>query len=312
MATKAIERVSINNAEKSKPLGEWKLSLADYGRRRHLSYTMDFDTRAYFLEEPGEGWTEEARHLHAQNRERVKAGLAREFGEEQLDKKIENFVALGVNTFSILAYHNDFFDQARRAFVMGAYYPALVGACALGERILNHLVLDLRDFYKSTPEYKRVYRKRSFDNWQLQIDTLAAWGVLLPNAVSEFQSLMKLRNDSIHFNPSTYVTLRDVALSAIHHMRKIIEEQFTAFDNRPWFIEGTKGHIFIKRDWEENPFIKTYYLATCPFLGPYFAISFQHGLIFYDHADYGDGDWTDEEFAALFEARSPEQLAKST
>lgn len=135
---------------------------------------------------------------------------------------------------------------------------------------------------------------------------------MLPKAAAEFRALKVLRHRSIHFNVSTYGTLREDALAAIHHMREIIDQQFTAFGNRPWFIMGTRGHIFIKREWEENPFIKTYYLPTCPFVGPYFAISFDQGLMFHDHPDYGDGDWTDEEFAAAFEARSPEQLAKSS
>ena len=175
---------------------------------------------------------------------------------------------------------------------------------------MNHLVLDLRGFYKHTPEYKRVHRKASFDNWQLPVDTLEAWGVLLPKAAAEFRALMALRHRSIHFNVGTYATLREDALAAIHHMREIIDQQFTTFGDRPWFIMGTRGHVFIKRKWEENPFIRTCYLPTCPFVGPHFAISFDHGLMFHDHADYGDGDWTDEEFAAAFEARSPEHLAK--
>jgi len=310
MTTQPTERITIDRVDQSKPLTEWKQSLADLGRRRHLSYAMDFDTRANILEKPGEGWSENARRLHLENQKRVKAELALEFGSDQLDQKIKNFVDIGSKQFSVLAYHNNFFDQTRRAFVIGAYYPALVSACALGERILNHLILDLRNFYKHTPEYKRVYRKNSFDNWQLPIDTLEAWKVLLPKAVTEFRALMALRHRSIHFSVNTYATSREDALAAIRHMREIIDQQFTAFGNRPWFIRGTKGHIFIKREWEENPFIKTYYLPTCPFVGPYFAISFEGGLKFHDHADYGDGEWTDEEFAIAFEARSSEQLIK--
>jgi hypothetical protein len=310
MTTWPTERITIDKVDQTKPLAEWKPRLADFGRRRHLSYTMDFDSRAHLFEEPGEGWTEEVRRLHLENRERAKAGLVRQFGSDCLDTKIANFVAVGLKPFSVHAYHNEFFEQARRAFVIGAYYPALVSACALGERILNHLILDLREFYKNTPGYKRVYRKDSFDDWQIPIDTLEAWDVLLPKAIAEFRALMVLRHRSIHFNVSTYATLREGALAAIHHMREIIKQQFTAFGNRPWFIEGTKGHVFIKRKWEENPFIKTYYLPTCPFVGPYFAISFAQGLMFADHPDYGDGEWTDEEFAAAFQARSPEQLAR--
>jgi hypothetical protein len=304
------KRITIDKVDQSKPLAGWKPSLADRGRRRHLSYSMDFDSRAHSFEEPGDEWVPEARRLHLENRERAKENLAQEFGSRDLDSKIENFVAIGPKRFSILAYHNHFFDQARRAFVIGAYYPALVGVCALGERILNHLILDLRDFYKDSQEYERVRKKQSFNKWNVAIDALETWGVLLPQAIDEFRSLLVLRNRSIHFNVSTYATLREDSLAAISHMREIIDQQFTAFGNRPWFIEGTRGHIFIKRQWEEDPFIKTCYLPTCPFVGPYFAISFEQGLRFHDHPDYGDGEWTDEEFAAAFEARSPEQLAK--
>ncbi len=305
------KRITIDQIDQSRPLSEWKPLIADYGRRRHLSYTMDFDTRPYHFEEPGEWWEEEPKRLHLENRERTKAGLAHEFGSTFLDEKIKNFVDIKTKPFSVLAYHNAFFDQVRHAFVIGAYYPALVGACALGERILNHLILDLRESYRSTPEYKRISRKNSFDNWLVPIEALEAWGVLLPTAAQEFRALMSLRHRSIHFSISTYATLRDDALAAILHMREIIDQQFTAFGLRPRFIEGTRGFIFIKRDWEEIPFIKAYYLPTCPFVGPYFAISFKDGLSYHDHPDYGEGAWTDEEFAKVFGERSPEQLVKT-
>jgi hypothetical protein len=307
-----LKRITIDKVDQSKPLAVWKLSLADYGRRRHLSYSMDFDSRVHSFEEPGDEWAPEARRLHLENRGRAKENLAQEFGSQDIDRKIENFVAIGPKRFSILAYHNQFFDEARRAFVIGAYYPALVSVCALGERILNHLMLDLRSFYKHTPEYKRVHKKSSFDNWNVAIDALEAWDVLLPKVIAEFRALMVLRNRSIHFNVGTYATLREDALAAIGHMREIIDQQFTAFGVRPWFIKGTRGHVFIKREWEDHPFIRNCYLPTCPFVGPYFAISFDLGLRFHDHSDYGDGEWTDEEFAAAYEARSPDQLARSS
>jgi hypothetical protein len=309
MTDLAPSRLTIDQVDQSLPLDQWKRNLADYGRRRHLSYTLDFDTRLHTLEEPGEGWDEAAKAMHLANREQTRQRLGAEFGTDQLDAKIQNFVAIGSKPFSVLAYHNRLFDEVRRAFVIGAYYPALVGACALGERILNHLILDLRAHYSHTPEYKKVYRKNSFDDWRVVIDALEAWGVLLPKAVSEFRALMVLRHRSIHFNVSTYATLREDALAAILHMREIIDQQFTAFGLRPWFILGTKGHIFIKREWEESPFIKACYLPTCPFVGPYFAISFSRGLRFHDHNDYGDGTWTDEEFAQAFNDRTFEQMA---
>jgi hypothetical protein len=309
MTDESTSRITMDVVDRTLPLEVWKPQLADYGRRRHLSYTMDFDTRVHALEEPGEGWTDEAKAMHLENREKTVQRLAQQFGAEALDAKVQNFIAIGSKPFSILAYHNQFFDEVRRSFVVGAYYPALVGACALGERILNHLILELRGSYSHTLEFKKVYRKDSFDDWELVIKTLEAWDVLLPKAAAEFRALKALRHRSIHFNLSTYTTLRADALAAILHMREIIDQQFTAFGLRPWFILGTKGHIFIKREWEANPFVKVFYLPTCPFVGPYFAISFARGLQFYDHKDYGDGAWSDDEFAEVFNDRTFDQLA---
>jgi len=307
----AAPRFTIDQVDFQSPMADWKPRLADLGRRRHLSYSLDFDTRALLLEDPAPGWDEEPKRLHLENRASLIEELGQEFGTRYLDGKLKNFAAIKTKPFSILAYHNRLFDEVRTAFVMGAYYPALVAACALGERTLNHLILDLRGHYSHTPEYKKIARKDSFDNWTLVIDTLKTWGVLLPAAEAPFRALMKLRHNSIHFNAGTYTTLRDDALAAVLHMREIIEQQFTSWGLRPWFIEGTAGHIFIKRDWEDDPFVKTFYLPQCPLVGPNFAISFEGGLKYHDHPDYGDGAWSDQEFATAFNTRSPEAVFKT-
>jgi hypothetical protein len=290
--------------------------LPDSGRRRHLSWGMDFDTRCLTLSTAVEDhWTTQAREMALENQARTRAALVSEFGEHDIEAKIENFIAINTKPFSVLAHHNHLFNQVRNAFTMGYYYAALVGACALGERILNHLVLDLRGFYTATPEYRRVHRKNSFDDWRVPIEVLEAWNVLIPAAAAEFRMLMKLRHRSIHFDPNTYRRLRDDALAAILHMRTIIEGQFGSHTAKPWFITGTKGHVFIKRDYEGDPFVKTYFLPNCPFVGPLFAIDFvpsETGLRtrFHDLPDYGDGPWTDEEFAGHYNNRDPDMIVK--
>ena len=313
MSQNRHDRITINKVDQRLPFEQWKPLVADIGRRRHLSYSFDFDTRALLFEmNIGEQWDEQSNQLHLENRERVKRGLAVEFGTDQIETKVENFIAIGPKPFSVLAHHNLFFDQVRKSFVVGNYYPALVGACALGEQVLNHLILDLRSYYSHTTEFKKVHRKTSFNDWRVPIDALDTWGVLLPKAVMEFRALMALRNHSIHFNVSTYQTLKEDALAAIIHIREIIDQQFSAFADRPWFIKGTRGIIFLKREWEKDPFIRTYFLPRCPLVGPYFAISFASGSpLFHDYPDYGDGVWTDEEFAATYEARTPEQIRKT-
>lgn len=279
----------------------------DAGKRRYLSWSHDFDTRAILLKnEIDANWEEEVKERHRTNQESIRASLALEYGAAAIDQKIINFIDLDTKPFSIISYHNALFHQVRQSFVIGGYYPALVGACTLAERILNHLIIDLRAHYRSTPEYPRVYRKDSFDDWRVPIEVLASWGVLLPEAVKEFRLLMPLRHRSVHFNPETYVKLREDCLSAILHVRSIIETQFGSFALRPWFIAGTLGHVFIKKEWENHPLIQTYFLPNCPFVGPLFAMKHgPDGWSWHDYEDYGPGDWSDDEFASEYNNRDP-------
>jgi hypothetical protein len=137
------------------------------------------------------------------------------YGVGAFEAKRANFIALGPKPMSILAFHNRFFEQVRVAFVMGAYYPALTSACALGERILNHLILTLRDEFKATPEYKTVYSKESFDDWSLPIKTLESWGVFLPDTAIGFRQLKDKRNRAIHFRPEVDRNDRELALEPV-------------------------------------------------------------------------------------------------
>ena len=130
---------------------------------------------------------------------------------------------------SIIAFHNNFFGQIRRAFIIGSYYPALTAVCSLGERVLNHIIINVRDFYKFTKEYKRVHRKQSFDNRDLLIDTLESREILLPNVVNKFRDLKTFRNNSIHFKKYIDSNDRECALEAILCFQEIIKHQFSAF-----------------------------------------------------------------------------------
>ena len=245
-------------------------------RYRPLSYDMDFRA-SHLSREIQDTWDEETKNMHRQNHARLVQGVVSEFGEMNAGAKIQNLIELGNSPFSIIAFHNKFFRQVRSAFVIGAYYPALTGCCALGERILNQLLLTLRDSYRSTPEFKKVFRKSSFDNWQLAIDTLEAWAVLLPNAVSSYRSLSEIRNRAIHFMPDTDHNDRELALEAIQTLSKVIDEQFTVFGIRPWFIPGTPGVNFIRKESEADPFVRTIYLPNCALVGPHHTLESRAG-----------------------------------
>lgn len=241
--------------------------------KRYRILPFDFDTRVRSLDPIDEHLEEQVKQQLYKNRENTIFRLKNEFGQRQAEIKVQNFIDLGSKPISVIAFHNNFFNQVRTAFVMSAYYPALTGACALGERILNHLVLTLREDYRSTPEYKAIYRKDSFDDWSVAIGTLVAWDVLLPSAADNFRMLMEHRHNALHFRPETDHNSRELALAAINCLQAIIGEQFSGFGPQPWFITTIPGEIYIKKEWEARPFIAKVYLPNAVLVGPWHQVA---------------------------------------
>jgi len=272
--------------------------LADRGRRRYNPFSFDFDSTPLDLEVPVAHWNETVTKNHLENRARTIERLKLEYGERNIEAVIQNTSDLGPRSMSLVTYHNSMHRQARSAFIMGAYYPALVAACALGERILNHLILDLRGGFTSSRHYRKIYKKNSFDNWSSSIEILSDWNVMLPEAAENFLKLEPLRHRSVHFNPETYSTMREDALLALSLLDKIISRQFGYFGGQPWFIENTPGVQFIKEDYERHPFVRTYLIPASGFVGVNYGLELtESGWVHLDYADYGDGSLSDEEFA---------------
>ena len=269
-------------------------------RHRVLPF-FDFDTRVRTLTDPiKDEWKEEIKKQHYENRKHVTDRLIAEFGVLNQEQKIKNFIALDAKPFSILAFHNRFFAQVRNSFVIGAYYPALTGVCALGERILNYLLLTLRDDYKGTPEYKKIYKKESFDDWSIPISTLEAWDILLPDVVENFYKLKDMRNKAIHFRPETDRNDKELALEAINCMKAIIGSQFSSWGPQPWFITDIPGELYIKQSWEDKPFIKKIYLPNCALVGSKHRIEeIMPRIIINDKFEYETKQISDEEFCKL-------------
>jgi hypothetical protein len=283
--------------------------VADHGFRRYHPFSFDFDSTPLSLAEPEDRWDEPVKQNHRQNRAQAIKRLELQYGSASIDNVIKNVTDLGPKSMSLLTYHNQFHDQARRSFVAGFYYPALVAACALGERILNHLVLDLRDNFKSSEHYRKVYRKDSFDNWAFVVTVLTDWKVLVDDVGAEFLLLGELRNRSVHFDPDTYRSLREDALAALQRLNAIIAKQFGYFGIQPWFIENTPGAQFVKRTYETVPFVRTYIIPRSGFIGPLYGMDLsQAGWQHLDYADYGDGQLSDEEFAARYRERDPDKV----
>ncbi|MNP29412.1 hypothetical protein D3C76_1224370 [compost metagenome] len=175
----------------------------------------------------------------------------------------------------------------------------MTAACSLGERILNHLLLELRDDYKATPQYKEVYSKKSFDNWDKVIGILDSWDVLLPEVVKNFNELKDLRNYSIHFNPETDTLDKHLAFKAINLLSDIISKQF-GFGDQTWFIPSIPGAFYLKKEVEEWPFVKKIIIPNCALVGYLHRLEFD-GNCFraVDDFSYEDREITDAEFRDL-------------
>lgn len=288
----------------------------DDGMRRYFvpGFFGLWDSRAHHLEMPKEHWDNNVKALHIETRTKIIDGLKSEFGDDQFETKLKNFQDIGDSPLSIVSYHNLFFWQARRAFVIGAHYPALTSATALGERILNHLIVDLREHFRDRPTYKEVHGKGSIDDWGRALRILDDWKVLEPKVEDTFQKLKTLRHRSLHFNPKTYERIREDALEALHLIKEIIRGQFSAFGGQRWFIRGTKGACFIKKEAEADPFVKAFYLRQCPKVGYKYALNHVSGgqvWIAFDQENYSTSDLTDEEFCTLYNNREIAELVST-
>jgi hypothetical protein len=273
------------------------------GCRRYMVHAMSFDTRARILNMAIEdSWEPEIQQQWQNNRQAVRQGLIHEFGNADHERKISDFIALEAAPWSIVDLHNEFIAQIRTGFVIGAYYPALVASGALGERVLNQLIVRLRDDYASHPATVDVADARSFSNWRTCITALEAWGVLDGKIAERFRKLHRLRNRAIHYGEHlNNSNARQDALTSILMIQEIVERLFAAMGGPPTFIPGTAGHSFIGRENENIPLVRKFYLPACVLVSPKFEMRpAVHGPFeVFDDDTYQDRfpELSDEEFA---------------
>ena len=292
--------------------------------KRYRVCSFDFDSRATILDtEMKDEWEDKVKLQHRKNIKQIESGIIEEFGVLNAKEKMDRFKEVGPKPFSIIAYHNLLLNQIRESYIQGAFYPALTSTCTLGERILNHLILDLRDEYKNESikeenhpckdckEFNNLKEKgliktefdiftcKNCSNWNLMIDNLVKWNILNSDVEELFKKLAKKWHKSIHFNPNTIPNLKADSLEAIEIFQEIIKKLFPAFGS--CFIP-TKGEFFLKKELESKPFIKKYYLPNCKLVSPFHEVKtvIPHFII-EDIPSVEEKEVTDEEFIKLRE-----------
>ena len=272
--------------------------------KRYRIFGVDFDTRASVLKTPEDCWEEKIKQQHLSNRNQMINQLKVQYGDRDIENKINNFIELKSKPFSVIAFHNKFLEQVRNAYVIGSYYPALTGASALGERILNHMIILLRDYHKNDARYKRVYKKKSFDDWNTAIDLLESWDDLLIEAAQKFRDLHTIRNNSLHFTREIDSDDKNFSISAIHKIQEIIDIQFGFSCKQPWYL-WIPGEIYLKKEWEKKPFVKEVIIPNSLLVGPnHYVESLRPHYQINDNFIYENKEISDEEFIQLRKNRN--------
>ncbi|MEW6536553.1 MAG: hypothetical protein AB1454_13165 [Candidatus Auribacterota bacterium] len=265
--------------------------------KRYRFFFFDYDCRANLLQPIPEHWHNKEQHI--KNQKQTLSNLIWEYGEQEINVKKQNLLDIGIVPLSAIFFHNRFLRQIRNSYITGCYYPALTGACALGERILNHLLDKLKSHYKTTEEYKTIHRKKSIDDWEKAIRILQKWGVFNDKVKDEFLKLKEKRNNAIHFNPEVDSKYKNLALEAISIIQKIISLQFSPFEEQPWWF-WLSGECYIKQEYESVPFIKEILIPNCQLVGPNHLVESLYPLEINDPS-YENKEITDEQFKALRE-----------
>lgn len=131
------------------------------------------------------------------------------------------------------------------------------------------------------------------------IDALRAWDVLLPDVADDSSKLNAIRNNSVHFRHDLDKDVRTPALEAIRLLEKIINQQFSALDNMRWFIPGTPGAAYLRRDVEDLPFIRLVFIPNSFLVSSQYRMHFtSDGLLVTDEVYNSARELNDEQFAA--------------
>ena len=278
------------------------------GCRRYRPVQLTFDTRNVMLDqEIGADWEPRVQRQWEANQAAIRMGLLAEHGTVDGEAKIENYRAMGAAPWSVVFEHNALLAQIRSSFTHGDFYPALVGACALGERIYTELISVLRDDYVNHPATTRRIRRGDRPEWNSAIEVLRGWG-LLPEAVDEAYAELKMRRDaSVHCDPVVRAGEREPALEALHLAQEIVAGMFAPIGGPPRFIAGVAGGSFLSLEAEQDPIVKRVFLPRSALLSPAHRmlpsetpVSIEWTII--DDPDYAPATLTDDEFAAALPA----------
>ncbi|MCD6328484.1 hypothetical protein J7M28_13155 [bacterium] len=197
-------------------------------------------------------------------------------------------------------------EETRDSFISGRYYSAAVAAVCLAERLLNDLVLRLRDYMRertdvAPPEDKSdrarafsnleslraqkkiskrdfqqirpilepqadIWTGESFTNWKFMCDHLKAWEVINQTTVKKFGELHEIRK-LVHYRKE-WRDAPKLAKTALNAFGKIV---FSLFDvgKRPDIFNCFQGIFCVRKSMEKDPFVREFIIRPgyCELVG---------------------------------------------
>ena len=273
------------------------------GCRRYRPIQVTFDTRNVVLDlEIEEEWDAEIKSMWEEIKAQVHVDLLAEFGPSNAEAKLDNYRAMGPAPWSVVFKHTALLRQVRSSFAHGDFYPALVGACALGERLLHELILALRDhFVNHAATTRRIRAGKPGNEWGTLITVLQGWGILDEQVAATYRELERRRHAAVHFDPELKATGRDAALVALLALQQIVENVFEPHGGPPRYIANTGGTSYISLAAEQEPLIQRIFLPNCALVSPAHRLEADESVPgewrVYDDPNYPGDQITDQQFA---------------
>ncbi len=189
-------------------------------------------------------------------------GVAHRHGLFDIQRKYSRWLHLSPPALCVPVEWHKLLLEAEAAYVNGDYYPTLTSACCLGERVLNHLIIKLRSHFTSSPRYKEIARKDSFQDWKKLISILKEWKVIDDDLSSHFMQLLDLRNPAVHFG-----TLQDRMQKANTAVQEVYAVTSEMFGLKSGHFFDCDGELYVKHKRIDEPLIREFIIPHCNLVG---------------------------------------------
>lgn len=266
--------------------------------KRYRVIAAEFETRVLTLEPPESHLSAPERFMQQQHYERTMFLLRSEYGEFGFEAKLDNLRLLRPRPVSVVDFHNQCLDQCRKAFVCGQYYPALTSAFSLAERMLVHLVNGLRPRYCDKSSRRALFAWEQKQNPYMALELLLAWQAIRSEVADRWLELQVGLKNRLYVNNEDLLYKRELAFEVLTQVEDIISQQFSGAGNLPWLF-AVNDEYYIRKEFEQHPFIQLVYLPTSEYLGHRHQIKRVFPWEFTDIEDEIDHGISDEEFAKL-------------